>query len=221
MLITIFYQIITIMDVNWPNLLTTFGISTAVTVSALGFFGKSLINRWIDRGKLKYQTKLNEEFESYRTELMRTTNELQERLRIEYSSLYNERLTAIKEIYEYLFRIERELQDFSFDSDFVSNQEDLDYVTGFMSKITGIINKLDNKIGVTLIYFSEDDAKALLEIMSQLNKLNIDWDEWRNQEDAIYNIAPLIKSIKTCKTGPIRALLQTIRSNFRKLVGVK
>ncbi len=152
---------------------------------------------------------------------MRTTNELQERLRIEYSSLYNERLTAIKEIYEYLFRIERELQDFSFDSDFVSNQEDLDYVTGFMSKITGIINKLDNKIGVTLIYFSEDDAKALLEIMSQLNKLNIDWDEWRNQEDAIYNIAPLIKSIKTCKTGPIRALLQTIRSNFRKLVGVK
>ena len=144
MLITIFYQIITIMDVNWPNLLTTFGISTAVTVSALGFFGKSLINRWIDRGKLKYQTKLNEEFESYRTELMRTTNELQERLRIEYSSLYNERLTAIKEIYEYLFRIERELQDFSFDSDFVSNQEDLDYVTGFMSKITGIINKLDH-----------------------------------------------------------------------------
>ena len=94
MLITIFYQIITIMDVNWPNLLSTFCISTGVTASALGFFGKSLINRWIDRGKLKYQTKLNEEFESYRTELMRTTNELQERLRIEYSSLYNERLTA-------------------------------------------------------------------------------------------------------------------------------
>ena len=74
MLITVFYQIITIMDVNWPNLLTTLGISTGVTASALSLFGKSLINRWIDRGQLKYQTKLNEEFERYRTELMRTTN---------------------------------------------------------------------------------------------------------------------------------------------------
>lgn len=206
---------------DWNTILASLGVSAATGATIIFVGGKALVSRWVERGKIKLQEKLDEQLETHKADLVRTTNDLQERLHIEYGSLYKERLTAIKEIYEYLYRIERELQGFSFDSDIIGSQEELDYVTEFMSKITGIINKLDNKIGLTLIYFSEDDAKALLDTMAQLNKLNKDWNKWKNQEDANYNTAPLIKSIKTCKTGPIRALLQTIRSNFRKLVGVK
>lgn len=206
---------------DWNTILTSLGVSAATGAAIIVFGGKTLVSRWVERGNIKLQKKLDEQLETHKADLERTTNDLQERLHIEYGSLYNERLTAIKEIYEDLYRIERELQGFSFDPDIIGSQEDLDYVAGFMSKITGIINKLDNKIGLTLIYFSEDDAKALLDTMAQLNKLNKDWNKWRNQEDANYSTAPLVKSIKTCKTGPIRVLLQTIRSNFRKLVGVK
>lgn len=206
---------------DWSTILTSLGLSTATCAAIIVFGGKTLVNWWVERGNIKLQKKLDEQLETHKADLERTTNDLQERLHIEYGSLYNERLTAIKEIYEDLYRIERELQGFSFDSDFIGSQEGLDYVTGFMRKITGIIKKLDNKIGLTLIYFSEDDAKALLNTMAQLNKLNKEWNKWNNQEDAINNTALLVKSIKTCKTGPIRDLLQTIRSNFRKLVGVK
>lgn len=209
------------MGINWPEWLTTLGISAVTTASVMGFLGKAIINRWIDRGKLKFQINLDKQLETHKAELIRTTNELQERLRIEYGSLYNERLTAIKKIYEYLFSIERALQRFSFDPDTIGSDEDLRYVTDFMSYISDRITELDKKIGLTLIYFSEDDAKALLDIMEPLNKLVSQWRKWQQQEDALYDTAPLVKSIKSCQKGPIRPLLTTIRSNFRKLVGVK
>ena len=210
-----------IANLDWSAILTAFGLTIGTISGLFVGFGKLLINRWIDRGKLKLQKKLDEQLETHKAVLVRTTNELQERLRIEYSNLYKERLTAIKEIYEYLFRIECELQDFSFDPDIIGSQEELDYVTGFMSNISDIIMELDKKIGLTLIYFSEDDAKALLNIIEPLNKLVSQWHKWESREDALNDTAALVKSIKSCQTGPIRTLLTTIRSNFRKLVGVK
>lgn len=199
------------------SLLSSAGVGTSIVV----FGGKALVNRWIDRGKLRLQSRLNEQLESHKAELVRTTNELQERLRIEYGSLYNERLTAIKEIYEYLFRIEHQLYGFSFDPDIISSQEELNYVTNFMFKISSIITNLDNKIRLTLIYFSEDDAKELFDIMEPLNTLVDQWHKWQQQEDAIYDTAPLLESIKSCQEKPIRPLITTIQNKFRKLIGVK
>lgn len=209
------------MGINWPEWLTTLGISAVTTASMMGFLGKAIINRWIDRGKLKLQKKLDKQLETHKADLVRTTNALQERLRIEYGSLYKERLTAIKEIYEYLFRIDRKLQDFSFDPDIIGSEEEKGYVLDFMYKITGTIAELDQKIGLTLIYFAEDDAKALLDIMEPLNKLVGQWHKWQQQEDVLYDTAPLVKSIKSCQKGPIRPLLTTIQNKFRELVGVK
>lgn len=210
-----------IANLDWSAILTAFGLTAGTIIGLFARFGKLLINRWIDRGKLKLQKKLDEQLETHKADLVRTTNALQERLRIEYGSLYNERLTAIKEIYEYLFRIEHELYGFSYDPDIFGSQEDLDYVSNFMLKITGYIKELDNKIGLSIIYFTEGDAKALLDIMEQLNKLIVEWTNWINREDAAYDSAPLLRAIRVCQNGPIQKQLQAIRSNFRKLVGVK
>lgn len=204
---------------DWYTILTSLGLSAGVGAAIVAFGGKVLVNWWIDRGKLKLQKKLDGQLETHKAELVRTTNELQERLRIEYGSLYQERLNAIKIIYTRLFEIELQIREFSPTSPAISCQEELDDVCTRSKALASSIKKLDMRIGLSLIYFTEYNAATLLSLMEQLKKFIQAYNEWMHDEMQ-YACDPIYHALKELKSAQTQKQLQTIRGNFRKLVGV-
>lgn len=205
---------------DWSTILTSLGLSAATVV----FGGKALVNWWIDRGKLKLQKKLDEQLETHKADLERTTNALQERLRIEYGNLYQERLKAIQAIYTELYIIDRclacikplsEIELTFYDNEYLKSEESI-------HDIVPHIQNLDMLIGPSLIYFSEQKAEKLVFILDNLNEFKQAIEEWEEASNAGHTSPKKVnESIEMVKDGAdIHYFVNVVRNDFRELIGV-
>lgn len=208
---------------DWNTILTSLGLSTATVTAIVVFGGKTLVNRWIEKGKLKFQSRLNQQLESHKAELVRTTNELQERLRIEYGSLYRERLEAIKGIYENMYEVDCFLKkQYKLPENHPPMmEEDIFGIDKYLGSIALCIKNLDKQVGNALIYFSEDDANRLSHVVEELNKLRGAIGTWQaNIDEGYFDGETVNNSVEEMKKANIPQAIDTVRRLFRQLIGV-
>ncbi|HJG72156.1 MAG TPA: hypothetical protein K8V55_01365 [Alistipes finegoldii] len=209
---------------DWNTIIASLGLSTVTVTSVILFGGKTLVNRWAERGKIKLQKKLDEQLETHKADLIRTTNDLQERLRIEYGSLYKERLEAIKSIYEKLYAIDCFLKKYRGLPDHNPNilQEELEGIERYLGSIDICIRNLDKEVGNALIYFSENDAVQLNHVVEELNKLLQAIINWQaNVDEGYYEGKSINKSVEDMKNANIPQAIDSVRRLFRQLIGVQ
>lgn len=209
---------------DWRTILTSLGVSAATGAAIIVFGGKTLVNWWTERGKIKLQKKLDEQLETHKADLVRTTNDLQERLRIEYGSLYKERLDAIKGIYEKLSIIDRFLQSYNGlpETATLLLDEDVLDIDRQLGSIAACLKNLDDQVGSALIYFSENDANKLSHIVVELNKLSrAIFGLQADIDEGFYDGSMVNNSVAEMKKADIPQAIDSVRRLFRQLIGVE
>lgn len=209
---------------DWSTILTSLGLSAATVTAIVVFGGKTLVNQWAERGKIKLQKKLDEQLETHKADLVRTTNDLQERLRIEYGSLYKERLDAIKGIYEKLSIIDRFLQSYNGLPENATHllAEDVLDIDRQLGSIATCLKNLDDQVGNALIYFSENDANKLSHIVVELNKLSrAIFGLQADIDEGFFDGGILNNSVAEMKKADIPQAIDSVRRLFRQLIGVE
>ena len=209
---------------DWNTILTSLGVSAATGAAIIVFGGKTLVNWWAERGKIRLQKILDEQLETHKADLVRTTNALQERMRIEYGNLYQERLKAIQAIYAELYIIDRclacikplsEIEQTFYNNEYLKSEESI-------HAIVFHIQNLDKLIGPSLIYFSEQKAEKLVFILDNLNEFKQAIEEWEEASNVGQSSPKKVnKSIEMVKEdADIHYFVDVIRNDFRELIGV-
>ena len=142
--------------------------------AAVRFLGK----RWIDH---MFAKSLNE----HQAKLDRMTNELVEKLKVEYGDLLPKRTEAIQTISKSVIKL-RDLLKQSDISRFVSCQEEFEYNSNYIDSVTNISEQLINHITTFDILFSKTDSLLLNDIKESLalyNKKHIYYENSITEEN--------------------------------------
>lgn len=138
------------------DIVISFVIGAGSGYTAVRFLGKS----WVDH---MFAKSLNE----HQAKLDRMTNELAEKLKVEYGDLLPKRTEAIQIISQSVIK----LQDLFKQSDinrFASCEEELEYNSNYIDSVTKISKQLIAYITTFDILFSEADSRLLNDIKDSL-----------------------------------------------------
>jgi len=93
---------------NIFEIFAIFGITGSILMLAVGFLIKSIINHFLQKDLENFKLKANFEIEKYKSEIQLEN----ERHRIVFSKLHNERASVIKELYSKLDTMEQSIRSF-------------------------------------------------------------------------------------------------------------
>ena len=158
--------------------------------------------------------KFSENLETHKSELTRTTNELQDKLRIEYGSLYQKRIDAITNLYSIIF----EIKEISIE---VKRKEYYNYhglIVDYNKKIndfTDLANRFSTITEQSKIYFTTTDCKLLTTFSSTVSDIGFQMFEYYMEgcpegfEEILNNISDIDPQ-----------LIENIENRFRILIGI-
>lgn len=200
-------------SVNWSD------PSIVAAIISIGFALASGVVTAIAFNKKKgIENKFNKELETYKSELDKKNREIQlildtrlEEVKIEYSNIYSQRLKIIADIYSQLALIEMLMTSRGFVK---LNEEQDEAYDRYLVKIIGDCSNFVSLNGIYLNDYIKSKLSILLDnaskqVISQIKDLNVIFT------DSFRDILNQIKA------EDIRPLLNELRSDFQKLLGIK
>ncbi|MFR9542778.1 MAG: hypothetical protein SNH27_12060 [Rikenellaceae bacterium] len=202
-------------------------------ISAIGGAG-AIAGLFIWLGKKWIDKRVALELDNHKEELKRITNELQEKLRIEYGSLYQERIKAIQSLYSLICDIEEktsylnnQLQRYNTSGDFCHNDPII--VDG---EVQNLIKIIDNWLAIfdkARIYFSNNNTTYIGKLTDVYVGFKNNYKYYEEQEigDPIddYRVADiwyfLDRELHHLISDETIENKRNIENMFRNLVGVK
>lgn len=184
--------------------------------------------------KNSIETQFAETLEEKKAELERTTYELNEKLRIEYGSLYQQRIDVIKELYFQIGEIKRieydideQIGRYQSNGDFhYLGSDNLSSLVRDLLEVFELIEKIFSK---SKIYFSSEDSLLIEGIVTKCRNFKRAYDYFKEHEEGYdlddkntYTIECFIeREFTSLFGGELNELIVNIENRFRYLVGVK
>lgn len=200
-------------------------INISISLVAGGAAGFGLFT-WF--GKKWVSSKFNKQLENHKAELTRTTNELQEKLRIEYGTLYKKRARAIEDIYKYLFLFQSFTDKYN-KMEYSYDEEGYYKAREFLESMIRVSTELHRFIGMNLIYFSSGDSKKLIDLRTTIFIFISEYNDYLDSdredvEHKYYQSSPtsfLSDNKYIIASSDVDELLKNILNQFRVLIGIK
>ncbi|WP_170955079.1 hypothetical protein [Bacillus cereus] len=163
------------------------------------------------------ESTLNKKLEEYKSELQRLNTNYQ----IVFSKLHGDRTETIKQLYNLLFEIDRNVRNLSW-------EEERNNIEGLREEINKLMPKateLYNNYQVNRIYFSEDICKLfeamnvkLRDVIVPINyyyfeRFNVSPDDQRGE-------AEIKEKMRICMDKDIPELKRKIEEEFKRILGV-
>ena len=199
-------------------------LSTSDTISLLGIFIPIIVGGIFFRQKNKILTKFQKDIDSNKEKLVQTTNELQEKLRVEYGSLYQKRVEAIEKIYNLIYVLQRMIAGYP-SGGHASDEDEVNDNTNYTNDLLTVVKKTRNSIGLSIIYFSDADSVKLMKLHDVLSIFIKKYNEFINTDDREFGDYTdhgdfLAENKKLFEENDFQGLLKNILVIFRDLIGV-
>jgi len=187
-----------------------YGGTTAVVLLAIFYFGKVLLEKWIEKKvEHEYETKL----EKFRDELRRETEVSIAQASFRYSQVYKNMAEAISQIYFKVIDLQKALGDLQV---FSGTPNSSSFATASKSAIEKL-GELNQYVSRNNIYIPETAAKEILHISAVLSSqyeavnLSIDTGQGKDKHMAQHVVDVNLSMDK---------LLSSLRSNFQTILGI-
>ncbi|MFR9547146.1 MAG: hypothetical protein SNJ29_16460 [Rikenellaceae bacterium] len=173
--------------------------------------------KWVDK-------RVSKELDAHREDLKRTTNELQEKLRIEYNSLYNNRIKAIEKLHSILLTIIRmevrfSNHDMRYAGQYAGEDETNEY-NEIVGNLISTILQFEKTLNDSELYFTDKDWKTIKRLSDSLRSVYT-FNVKHHYYDLELQQYMKKEGLAIVYSEENKALSSEVIAIFRKLVGVK